>query len=669
MNSPIRWERREDHVAAASVLGHKGGRLEDWESGICGLFLLQDEEGRYDGAGLQVLEFASDAVSARLDCAGRRLQMRAAFTYDEASDVWSRRDVLANPTDEKQRVMSCLSRFVFLGHDFDLYSQTSAWNQENQGTWAPLPAGGATIACKGLKTTEGAMPYAALRNRLTGEGIAFHLLPIGKWMIQVKKEFSHSGKAYTVLDMGLSNDGLDMVLEPGEELELPEILFHSFDDVGMGAHKLHQFVLAHRFTKRIPPVVYNTWFYDYSYLNPEELLEQARQAKALGFEVFVIDAGWFGDSTQWHSETGCWYENKIVAFKGRMKEFADQVREIGLDFGIWMEPERATPKAPLYQEHPEYFFEVDNGYIADMSKPWVQERILGQIGQLIDTYGLKMMKLDFNVSVSYDQSRCNFYRYYQGLYGMMDRLRSRYPDVVFEGCSSGGQRSDLNTIRHFDFHFISDTVHPREVLRIYQGALLRLPPGCLSKWPVIRSGDPLARRYEAPAFEDIERLYACADATWDRTIEVDLDYSMAIGFCGALGMSTDLTRMSASVKEGVSRWIAYYKEKREFLQGAACYQLTAPVGMGDIMTPAVFQLKSPEENGCLLVAFRMEDSRDGLLVRPKALDPSAVYTVAGKDWAEKRNGCDIMERGIWIPILEKNKAVLVEIVDNGEELG
>ena len=97
-----------------------------------------------------------------------------------------------------------------------------------------------------------------------------------------------------------------------------------------------------------------------------------------------------------------------------------------------------------------------------------------------------------------------------------------------------GSAPDLNTIRHFDFHFISDTVHPREVLRIYQGALLRLPPGCLSKWAVIRSGDPLARPYNVPTFEGVERLYACADATWDRTMEVDLDYSMAIGFCGVL---------------------------------------------------------------------------------------------------------------------------------------
>lgn len=668
MGSPIQWERQEDHVAVTSILGQKGGCLEDWESGICGVFLLQDEEGRYDGTGLQVTEFESQDTRARIRCAGRRLSMSATYAYDEASDVWSRRDVLVNPTGERQRVRSCLSRFVFSGHDLEVYCQSSSWNQENQGDWQTVPGGGVTITCKGLRTTEGATPYAALRNRLTGEGIAFHLLPMGKWILQVKKEFSHSGKAYTVLDMGLSNDGLDMAVEPGEELELPEILFHSFEDVGLGAHKLHQYVLSHHFTKRIPPVVFNTWFYDYSYLDPEKLLEQARQAKALGCEVFVIDAGWFGESEQWHSETGCWYENTVVAFRGKMKEFADQIRQMGLDFGIWMEPERATQKAPLYQEHPEYFFEVDGGYVADLSKPWVQDRIFAQIGELIETYGLRMMKIDFNVGVSYDQSRCNFYRYYQGLYGMLDRLRAKYPHVVFEGCSSGGQRSDLNTIRHFDFHFISDTVHPREVLRIYQGALLRLPPGCLSKWAVIRSGDPLARPYNVPTFEGVERLYACADATWDRTMEVDLDYSMAIGFCGVLGLSTDLARLSDATKKGIQRWISFYKEKRDFLQGAVCYQLTAPAGMEDIMSPAVFQLKAPDETGCLLIAFRMEDSRDGLLVRPKELDASTLYTVIQREETWRETGREIMEQGIWIPIQEKNRAVLVEIVDRKEEI-
>ncbi|MFQ9801909.1 MAG: glycoside hydrolase family 36 protein [Clostridia bacterium] len=627
MGSPIQWERQEDHVAVTSILGQKGGCLEDWESGICGVFLLQDEEGRYDGTGLQVTEFESQDTRARIRCAGRRLSMSATYAYDEASDVWSRRDVLVNPTGERQRVRSCLSRFVFSGHDLEVYCQSSSWNQENQGDWQTVPGGGVTITCKGLRTTEGATPYAALRNRLTGRGSRFICFPWESGYSKSKRNFPTAVRRTPCWIWGYPMMAWIWPWSRGKSWSFQRSSF-----IPLRMWDWGRINCINMFYPITSPNGFPLWCSTRGSTTTatwtrRNCWSRHARAKALGCEVFVIDAGWFGESEQWHSETGCWYENTVVAFRGKMKEFADSDPPDGPGFWHLDGAGARDAKGALYQEHPEYFFEVDGGYVADLSKPWVQDRIFAQIGELIETYGLRMMKIDFNVGVSYDQSRCNFYRYYQGLYGMLDRLRAKYPHVVFEGCSSGGQRSDLNTIRHFDFHFISDTVHPREVLRIYQGALLRLPPGCLSKRAVIRSGDPLARPYNVSTFEGVERLYARADATWDRTMEVDLDYSMAIGFCGVLGLSTDLARLSDATKKGIQRWISFYKEKRDFLQGAVCYQLTAPAGMEDIMSPAVFQLKAPDETGCLLIAFRMEDSRDGLLVRPKELDASTLYTV------------------------------------------
>ena len=160
-----------------------------------------------------------------------------------------------------------------------------------------------------------------------------------------------------------------------------------------------------------------------------------------------------------------WREKQKSAFKGRMADFTDEVRAAGLGFGLWMEPERNSRLVPLAKEHPDWLLPGANGYYyPDLSQMKVYNHILSEISRLVETYELAWIKIDFNFELSIDPYRMEFANYYTKWYKLLDELRSKFPQVFFEGCASGGMRLDINTLSHFDGHFLSDNVNPFYVL-------------------------------------------------------------------------------------------------------------------------------------------------------------------------------------------------------------
>jgi len=283
------------------------------------------------------------------------------WELDNKTGIWCRRDKLSNISSQLRTIFGCLGRFVLAPGNYQVYSQSSRRCQENQGGWQRLTHGAIVLSCEGARTTQGGTPYVCLREVNRGAGIAFHILPQGNWTIKINARSARRGGSlypYCVVELGLRDEDLRIKLEPGASMQLPEILIQTVPQgqPELATPHLHRYLLKHYFseTNREPPVCYNTWFDLFADLNLSRLRRQLATAADIGCEVFVVDAGWFGRKPGWWHDVGDWREKQDAAFHGRMADFADEVRAAGLDFGVWVEPERFAPQVPIVKEHPEW---------------------------------------------------------------------------------------------------------------------------------------------------------------------------------------------------------------------------------------------------------------------------------------------------------------------------
>jgi alpha-galactosidase len=456
--------------------------------------------------------------------------------------------------------------------------------------------------------------------------------------------------------VGPPNGNLRIALEPGEAFDLPEILLCELPngDPVLGAPRLHRFVLRRLFAraKSFAPFLYNTWFGCYDKIDPDWARAQLAAAAEIGCEVFVVDAGWFGEGTSgWVEQVGDWREKKDGAFRGRMSEFADEARAAGLGFGLWMEPERVAPSAPLAGKRPAWLLPSHKGsFRFDLAVDEARRYLFDEVCRLVETYRAAWIKIDFNSSLGPDPSGRELSGYFARWYEVLDELRSRYPETFFEGCSSGGLRLDLNALRRFDGHFLSDNVTPVDALRIYQGTVLRIPPGRIGMWAVLKN-DP-HRGVVAPNRHN-----------WEGAKVVDVDFAARIALLGMFGVSGDIASLPADARDRLRRHGEFYKRVRRFTAGACAHLLTGPSAITDTTGWVGIQLSHPPEDVHLLFAARLDDPSDDFALRLRDLDPARTYRVTTEDGEPFGNlpGSRLMDEGIRIRLRARQSAELLTL--------
>jgi len=300
------------------------------------------------------------------------LRWESDWHWDETEALLSRRDALINDSEEPRSIRHIAMRFGLAPDRYDLWVQTSSWGHENQLQKAGFNGGRISLASQGGRTLQGGAPYLYVAQIETGLSLAFHLLPRGDWEISCDQS-RHAGDAcrpFTTLELGPKAEGFDLLLQPGEAFLLPECWIEAAegDQPEQAASALQRYALQTLFAGRrsglkpTAPIVYNTWFDAFDALEPHRLRQQLAAAIKAGCEVFVVDAGWYGNGAGgWHEQVGDWQEKTDTAFKGKMSDFADEVRAAGLGFGLWMEPERLSPFTPVFTAHPDWFLPGDGG--------------------------------------------------------------------------------------------------------------------------------------------------------------------------------------------------------------------------------------------------------------------------------------------------------------------
>jgi alpha-galactosidase len=655
-----RFSEADDGVSLTMLHGIRCGRS-DTEQGphrTGGLVVLDTPKGRFENNRLRLEAKSFEASRVQLSWLtdGETLRVDSTWQFFAEAGICRRQDVVTNTGDEPVTLLRAHSRFTLAPAAYELYTQESRSCGENQGRWQQLTHGCLTLKSEGGRSVQGATPYLALREVGGHTGIAMHLLPVGNWTIHAHAHTGGAGRPwFLTVELGLADERLRLELAAGESIKLPELLIQSVPQgqPHLAAPLLHRHVQERQFVghRAEAPVAYNTWFDTFDQFDVDRLKQQVAAARQLGCEVFVVDAGWFGQgATNWWVQIGDWRENPAAAFHGRMDAFADHVRAAGLGFGLWMEPERLGPAAPILQQHPDWFIKADNQFHwPDITQPQVYEYIRAEMARLIEKYQLAWMKVDFNFDRGTDVTGSEFFRYYQRWYALLDELRAAYPNVFFEGCASGGLRLDLAMLDHCDGHFLSDNVNPTDVIRISEGAMLRVPPGRITKWVVVRAATPTPNLASSPAGPWSPHLITPDMGHWGQWGAVRMDYDVMSAMPGMMALSGDIAGLLPADQQQLAAYVAFFKQWRTFIVRAVAHLLTIPGTTDSDNGYAAVQLQSLDQTRSLVFVYRMANTEADFRLPLRQLDAQQTYNVRqglSDAPAVKVSGLDLMHQGL-----------------------
>lgn len=546
---------------------------------------------------------------------GNKYRVSSEREADE-NGVVLQKGTLKNTSESPISVNYLMSKFVFDGGEYEVYTQSNTWQNESLGSWQPLVSG-VTGETQGIRDCFGAAPFFVLWNKQTDRGRAFHILASCAWKYSIlRTPYTEGGEATKVeVEIGINNRNFCMELGAGEELKLPEIIYYDVrNKTDLDCYKLHNY-MNKIYPRKEMPVLYNTWLYQFEKINFENVISQVSKAAELGVEYFVIDAGWYGEGNFWNCR-GDWEECQTGGLEGRMRELSDIVREHGMKFGFWLEIESGGADAKIVSDHSEFFFKYDDMILFDFANPQACDYIVDKVCSLIEKYDAKFVKFDFNQDTRLDQAKLSFLKYFEGYRSVLMRIRKAFPDLYMENCASGGLRMSLENGKCFDSFWYSDNQSPYEGMRIYKDTIRRMPPQWIERWASIQSVSGLGEVYlDTPK---VDKIISTNDATWMDVRGVLPSYLEGFLTGSPIGFSCDLNRLSKEHFERIRDRIAEIKLHREFWKKAVCRILA------DTESLLVLQYSDNELNRIEILVFTQRIRQRKVCVYP-VLDVKADY--------------------------------------------
>lgn len=373
-----------------------------------------------------------------------------------------------------RRLMS--NQLDFESSDYVFTTFTGAWAREMERKDNRISSGKYVNSSYTGTSSNRANPFVMLSEEKTTEdsGICYGINLIYSGNHYECCEVNSYGKLRFV--SGINPNSFEYRLEVGEELEAPESVM-TFSPNGFNgmSQRMHSFVrnciVRGTWKKKLRPVLLNSWEAAYFDINESKLLRLAKAGKEAGIELFVMDDGWFGQRDDDSSSLGDWFVNKKKLPNG-VGGLCKKINDLGLMFGIWIEPEMVNVKSELYRTHPDWTIEIPgknhsegrNQRILDLANPDVVDYMIKQIEELLSSANIDYVKWDMNRTFTDYYSNYlpkerqgeTGHRYVLGLYKMMKTLTQKFPKILFEGCSAGGNRFDLGILSYFPQIWASD---------------------------------------------------------------------------------------------------------------------------------------------------------------------------------------------------------------------
>jgi alpha-galactosidase len=456
------------------------------------------------------------------------------------------------------------------GDGYRLTYLSGRWAAETQVNREPVHEGAKVIESRKGHTSHNFNPWFAVDAGDAGEehgGVWFGALAwSGNWRITVEQTPYRQVR----VTGGFNSFDFAYPLKPGETLETP-IFYAGFSAAGFGgaSRMLHRFtrerILPGGAAARLRPVLYNSW--EATEFNVDEAGQTrlAEKAAKLGVELFVMDDGWFGARDNDRAGLGDWVVNPRKFPRG-LKGLIDRVNGLGMDFGLWVEPEMINADSDLYRAHPDWVMnfpgrprsELRNQMVLNLARNDVREHIFTVLDRLASENNLRYFKWDMNRPFSEPgwpeagagEQRKLWVAYVRNVYDIIDRLRARHPKLEIESCSGGGGRVDLEILRRVDEVWTSDNTDAFDRLRIQEGFSMAYPAKIMSAWVT-----------------DVPNMNGRS---------TPLAYRFLVAMQGALGVGVNLNRWTEADTATGTAMIAAYKRIRATVQNGDLFRLFSP---------------------------------------------------------------------------------------------
>ncbi|WP_327342491.1 alpha-galactosidase [Streptomyces europaeiscabiei] len=505
------------------------------------------------------------------------------------------------------------------------------WAAESRLVRGDLTYGEKVIGSRRGHTGHQHLPWVALDTDATeerGEVYGCALGWSGSWRIAVAQ--LPDARVQITGGAGYDESGL-LRLDTGETFTTP-VFAGLWSDGGFGgaSRAWH----AYQRTYIIPdadqdrPVLFNSWEATEFDISEEQQGTLARRAAAIGVELFVVDDGWFGARTSDRAGLGDWTPNPDRFPKG-LKPLADYVHALGMQFGIWVEPEMVNPDSELYRAHPEWAqlqpgrkrTELRNQLVLNLAREDVQEYLWERLDALLSSAPIDYVKWDFNRCFTdagwpgepYPQKL--WVEHVHAFYALLDRLRAAHPGVAFESCSGGGGRIDLGVMARTDQVWTSDNTDPLDRLAIQHGFSQIHPARTMAAWVTDSPNNQLNGRVSSLRFRFVSAM------------------------AGVLGVGGDLTEWTEEELAEAGGWVGLYKEIRPVVQRGDLYRLRPPTG-----GLSAVQYVHGDEVVVLAWLQAQQYGEPPAPLRLRGLDPTETYEC--RETGEMHRGAVLLHHGL-----------------------
>ncbi|EET60732.1 alpha-galactosidase [Marvinbryantia formatexigens DSM 14469] len=635
---------REPCLTVRTEAGHRVCELHyrrheiyDGKPGLLGLPATFGRDG-----GCQTLDiYCEDEVI------GLEVQLR--YSIFDDSDAIMRSVCVRNVSDKKVYLERVLSACLDMDNEqFEQIALAGSWARERHIGRRPLTCGQQGVSSVRGESSHQMNPFLALATpettQDTGEVYAMNFVYSGNFLAQT--ELTQHDTVRMV--MGIHPRGFCWRLLPGESFQAPEAVL-VYSDAGLGKmtktfHDLYRnHLIRSRYLHEERPVLINNWEATYFDFDSDKLLAIAREAKKSGIEMLVMDDGWFGRRNADDSSLGDWYVNE-EKLKGGLKKLVDEVKALGMKFGIWFEPEMISPDSDLYREHPDWAIQVPGRepvmsrqqYVLDLSRPEVADYAYECVASILRQTDIDYVKWDMNrqltdIGSAHLEADCQgelLHRYVLGLYRMQERLVTEFPDLLLENCSGGGARFDAGMLYYSPQIWCSDDTDAAERLAIQEGTALVYP---LSTMGAHISDCPNHIVGRQTPFET--RGYVALAGTFGYELDIT---KIPEAERAQIGQQVDMYhKYNELVREGDYDRIASFRENHLY----DCWQVTA---------------KDASEALVTYIQVLAEPNHRSRRVRLKNLQPDARYWL--EDTGDTYSGALLMNAGILVPSMKGDYA-------------
>ncbi len=453
-------------------------------------------------------------------------------------------------------------------------------------------------------------------------GSCYGVMPVysGNCCTDIERDYNGLTRIVT----GIHPDGFCWQLQPGEQFATPQVLYsYTYRGLGELSRQYHRFLrqsLCRGTANQTSQVLINNWEATYFSFDADKIYAIAQKAASLGVGMMVLDDGWFGKRDSDVSGLGDWTVN-TAKLQGGLAPLIEKINALGMKFGIWIEPEMVSPDSELYRAHPDWALTLPGRdpilsraqLVLDMSRPEVVDYLTDCFTKLLSENHIEYIKWDMNRNMADVYSRALpperqgevFHRYILGVYRLLDRLTTAFPQVLFEGCAGGGGRFDAGMLAYVPQFWCSDNTDAIERLSIQYGTSFGYPVAAMGA-----------------------HVSACPNHQTGRT--VPLGTRGVVAMSGTFGYELDLNKLSRKEMTQVKGQIKRYQSYAGLIRTGDYYRLSDPADAG---LWHAWQFAAPDASEALLnlVVVHTQGNPRPLHIAWKGLAPDGVYKIVRLD--------------------------------------